>query len=302
MESLTDQRDQASEELASLSQEIDTALGAQATAEKAASLRLAAIASETEALLQTKDAVTADIADLSTQAQKAAEQEGVASAVLGDLNEKIAESRAAAGEAEQNLSELEAELRTARADLDALLGEAGQVETEIADLRNMQDSESLRLAQIEGELEIARKNALIAGELKRLQSLQTDAGALALVETLDEESVAEIASRFGNQADDWKLERKPSSLAALAISIERPEIGEAAPRPVAALPTREAAVVSAALDRAPGLTKLSGQEREALRVELINGTCIPDALRKITGTINRQTLRALIRRMDRCPS
>ncbi len=299
---LAETRNQSAEQLAAIKQSIQSAQDEQKAAEKAASLRLAAISSETEALLQTKDVVTADIALLTDQAKDAAEKELLANEALGDLKAAIVQTRGDAKQAELDLAALQTELRTARSDLGVLRDEAGQVETEIADLRNLQDSEAVRLNELKESVEVARQNAEVAAELTRLASLQTEARELAQVETLDEESVAEIASRFGDDAREQQFARQPSVLSALAVAIERPEIGATAPPPPPALRTRQADVVTAALARAPGLAKLSGQERDALRAELINGTCIPDALRKITGTINRQTLRALIRRMNRCTS
>lgn len=63
---------------------------------------------------------------------------------------------------------------------------------------------------------------------------------------------------------------------------------------------RDLAMVEAALDAAPGLGKLAEDERADLARMLADGTCVDQALREVTGTVNRHTLAALLHQMNLC--
>ncbi len=63
---------------------------------------------------------------------------------------------------------------------------------------------------------------------------------------------------------------------------------------------RDRALVDSALDAAPGLGKLAEGERADLARMLADGTCVDQALREVTGAVNRHTLAALLHQMNLC--
>jgi hypothetical protein len=63
---------------------------------------------------------------------------------------------------------------------------------------------------------------------------------------------------------------------------------------------RDPAIVAAALRSAPGLPPQDSAEMLRLTDLLTDGACPTDALRDAFGTINRQTLVALVRALGTC--
>lgn len=75
-----------------------------------------------------------------------------------------------------------------------------------------------------------------------------------------------------------------------------------APEVVVPLRSRNEASVLAALSKAPGLSKVSAADKDALAQQLMQGACVQDALRDVVGRINRYTLAALVRNLEKCSS
>jgi hypothetical protein len=75
---------------------------------------------------------------------------------------------------------------------------------------------------------------------------------------------------------------------------------EPAPASVVRRSARDPATIAAALQVAPGLPPADSAEMLRLTELLTDGACPTDALRDAFGTINRQTLVALVRALGTC--
>ena len=97
------------------------------------------------------------------------------------------------------------------------------------------------------------------------------------------------------------------AMAAIIPDAETAEIETAAlarraeplvPRQDSGAPTRALEDVAKALKRAPGISRLTPEQRDVLQARLVEGACMTDVLREVTGKINRHTLAVLMRSLD----
>jgi len=212
-------------------------------------------------------------------------------ALRADLSELGAQELAA----RTAVAELDQTIAASTASVAALTQSAEQAERELAQLRSLQEAEALELARLEATIETTAQAAAISQELREIENIELTSQGFGVRGTLNEEQVT-----GPNLNEGVNLPRVPgATLAALDPAIKLPKIGETA---APTFKLREEAEVVAALSRAPGLNKLTSADLATLKAELVRGTCIPDALVKVTGTVNRLTLRALLRGMERCRS
>lgn len=242
------------------------------------------------------------VADLEARAVSLEEERALSQAVLEGLDTEIAAKRADASALGTELAAL-AETMTSRQTALAGLQEAqSSLTLEVAALRETRDAQALALAKIEASVENALQTAALTAEVNRLEALQTTAETLGRSVNFDEAETDFAALLKQEKTGVVPIARKPSVLAVTDASYSQPIVGAAALPPPVILLRRSETDVRAAMPRIPGIGNLSREKQEELTVELIRGTCIPDALQQVVGKINRQTLRALLRRIDRCTS
>lgn len=169
------------------------------------------------------------------------------------------------------IRDTQAQLEESRSDLKAALAGADKLRQQITDLQSTAAKQSA---------------AEDAARALRKRLADTEARAKALVAERDA-ARAEIRALEAEAAQ--KL--KPTAPDTAPIDTDTP----ADP---AALRPRNPALVQQALDRAPGLRRLSAAKREQIETRLSDGACVTDALEEAIGRVPAIALRSLIRDLD----
>lgn len=248
------------------------ALSAQVALDRAA---LTTLRSDIERLTAERDALQEDLVAVS-----AAQEEAAAQAALA-LKDRDA--------AQADMATVSGALDSARADLEAMGAERADVAARLDALKADADALARSVATLRAE-EDALAQALVDGKKALGQARADAAAAMSTVSAADRALSTKLAELA---ATELKLEQARAAIG--QIETARTAISE-----TGSLAPRDAAIVDAGLERAPGLDALSQQQAEVLRTALIEGHCVPDALRASTGRANPFTVRALRRSVGDC--
>lgn len=266
--------------------------------------RLAADGAAAEGEIARRDAT---IASLEREAEAAGRQ---AEERLRDLQQKMDALRDQReepdpGPAAEVAPGLERELKLAAqriADAEALRGRAEEAVRERERRLSLQAD---RIARLEKALAAAGDAERQAAGLRQ----DLDAAKAAAAALRDKEIPALRAELSRKDADIAALGREKQALAARAAAAEKAlaerrggEGGETPARdnaePAVGLSPRNAALVAAALGDAPGLERLSTEQRGRLERLLVSGECVTNALGTVFSRVPILTLRNLMRDLD----
>lgn len=216
----------------------------------------------------------------------------------------------------QELAQATEQLRTAETQLAAVEQDRARLNAELADGSKAKATAEQELATVQADLDRSRQLASAtkaieqqhAAATERLETLRAE---LARIESRRSEAETAFAqTRAAQDAAEEKLtglltrieegEKTLATNAALAVPALPAAPGvsalKVAPDSAARLPQ----LVSNALATAPGIPAPQSAAYRNLHAQLVDGACVLDALTASLGTVNRQTLVALIRSLGGC--
>lgn len=225
------------------------------------------------------------------------------SAELDAMTEKLAQASAELANEKQRVGELEAEIEAVRwaadergrAASDAFRKMAARDElAELAELRQVKIPRleaqigSLMQRLVESQRQLRSEKASVE-ELSR----QRDAGRDAQTEAekalaLERSRVVDLQTQLNRMQKESRENQSPK-----AGSDENPT-GADTP-PAANTASREADLVAGALDRTPGIDRLSATDRDRLQEMLVSGQCVTTSLKAVFRSVPVVTLRNLMR-------
>ena len=256
-------------------------------------------------LTETTEAQAAALQDLEAAKASSGQAQTQLAALLGErdtldaevksLTQQLVDDRARRSEALTTIATTQSKLRDVAALVEEREAALTALDAQKIDAEQSVTSLTQQAAGLQAELGVLkdqRASAAAALEIEetRLADLRAENDALTATSAATEAALEDKLAA---------LSQAETQLAAVTARLQ-----DAAPKPLpettANLVARAAGVVDDALLKAPGLDALTEAQADALRVALVDGHCVADALKATTGRANPFTVRALRRLIGAC--
>jgi DNA repair exonuclease SbcCD ATPase subunit len=256
--------------------------------------RIADLADENDALKRQLDALRADASR--SDAAESAENVRVAQEIVPGLQRELELAGQKLAEAERLRKDAEAAATERARELDERAGQIAQLEKAIEEARSTQAANrNVETERLEAEAETLRRELAEAEEAaKRLRTRELP------------DLVAEIARKNQEIAT---LTARNAALTERIAALEtaaQPKSSQQADdngardnaKPADGRSPRNAALVAQAIERTPGLDRLTGAQRTQLEQTLVSGECVTNALGSVLNRVPILALRGLMRDLD----
>ncbi|WLS08380.1 hypothetical protein Q9314_00935 [Shinella sumterensis] len=256
--------------------------------------RSADLADENDALKHQLDALRADASR--SDAAESAENVRLAQEIVPGLQRELELAGQKLAEAERLRKDAEAAATERARELDERAGQIAQLEKAIEEARSTQAANrNAETERLEAEAETLRRELAEAGQAaKRLRTRELP------------DLVAEIARK--NQeiatltARNAALEERIAALETAAQPKSPQQADDNGARdnakPADGRSPRNAALVAQAIEKTPGLDRLTGTQRTQLEQTLVSGECVTNALGSVLNRVPILALRGLMRDLD----
>lgn len=256
--------------------------------------RIADLADENDALKHQLDALRADASR--SDAAESAENVRLAQEIVPGLQRELELAGQKLAEAERLRKDAEAAATERARELDERAGQIAQLEKAIEESRSTQAANrNAETERLEAEAETLRRELAEAEQAaKRLRTRELP------------DLVAEIARK--NQ-ENATLTARNAALAERITALEtaaQPKSPQQADdngardnaKPADGRSPRNAALVAQAIEKTPGLDRLTGTQRTQLEQTLVSGECVTNALGSVLNRVPILALRGLMRDLD----
>ncbi|MCD1264593.1 hypothetical protein B5M44_10500 [Shinella sumterensis] len=256
--------------------------------------RIADLADENDALKHQLDALRADASR--SDAAESAENVRLAQEIVPGLQRELELAGQKLAEAERLRKDAEAAATERARELDERAGQIAQLEKAIEESRSTQAANrNAETERLEAEAETLRRELAEAEQaVKRLRTRELP------------DLVAEIARK--NQ-ENATLTARNAALAERIVALEtaaQPKSPQQADdngardnaKPADGRSPRNAALVAQAIEKTPGLDRLTGTQRTQLEQTLVSGECVTNALGSVLNRVPILALRGLMRDLD----
>lgn len=256
--------------------------------------RIADLADENDALKRQLDALRADASRSDTA--ESAENVRLAQEIVPGLQRELELAGQKLAEAERLRKDAEAAATERARELDERAGQIAQLEKAIEEARSTQAANrNAETERLEAEAETLRRELAEAEQAaKRLRTRELP------------DLVAEIARK--NQeiatltARNAALEGRIAALETAAQPKSPQQADDNGARdnakPADGRSPRNAALVAQAIEKTPGLDRLTGTQRTQLEQTLVSGECVTNALGSVLNRVPILALRGLMRDLD----
>lgn len=256
--------------------------------------RIADLADENDALKHQLDALRADASR--SDAAESAENVRLAQEIVPGLQRELELAGQKLAEAERLRKDAEAAATERARELDERAGQIAQLEKAIEEARSTQAANrNAETERLEAEAETLRRELAEAEQAaKRLRTREPP------------DLVAEIARKNQEIAT---LTARNAALAERIVALEtaaQPKSPQQADdngardnaKPADGRSPRNAALVAQAIEKTPGLDRLTGTQRTQLEQTLVSGECVTNALGSVLNRVPILALRGLMRDLD----
>ncbi|WLR98689.1 hypothetical protein [Shinella sumterensis] len=256
--------------------------------------RIADLADENDALKRQLDALRADASR--SDAAENAENVRLAQEIVPGIQRELELAGQKLAEAERLRKDAEAAATERARELDERAGQIAQLEKAIEEARSTQAANrNAETERLEAEAETLRRELAEAGQAaRRLRTRELP------------DLVAEIARKNQEIAT---LTARNAALAERIAALEtaaQPKSPQQADdngardnaKPADGRSPRNAALVAQAIEKTPGLDRLTGTQRTQLEQTLVSGECVTNALGSVLNRVPILALRGLMRDLD----